>query len=39
MDLERVKIDYPHLLTCKAKKQENISKFKLAKLEAIPAVS
>ncbi len=37
MDLERVKMDYPHLLTCKAQKQENISKFKLAKLEVIPA--
>jgi len=35
MDIERIKIAYPHYLTCKAKKPEDIAKFKLVKLEAL----
>ena len=35
MALERVKIEYPHYLTCKSDKHENLAKFKLAKIEKI----
>ncbi len=35
VDLKREKIDYPHLLTCKATKQESLSKFRLEKLQRL----
>lgn len=35
MELLKEKVSYPHRLTCKSKKQEDLSKFKLTRLEAV----
>ncbi len=35
MELLKERISYPHRLTCKSQKQEDLSKFKLTRLEAI----
>ncbi|WP_346238149.1 sucrase ferredoxin [Niabella insulamsoli] len=37
VDIERIKIPYPHLLTCSSKKQEDLSKFTLSRIQKIGA--